>query len=40
VEGFKIAIVVGGTNIYNQMSEMKGGVEVVVATPSQFINHF
>jgi ATP-dependent RNA helicase DDX5/DBP2 len=38
VEGFKIVIVIGGTNIYDQRSELKGGVEVV-ATLSQFINH-
>jgi ATP-dependent RNA helicase DDX5/DBP2 len=34
VESFKTAIVVGGTNIYDQRLELKGGVEVVVATPN------
>ncbi|CAM6017881.1 unnamed protein product [Sphagnum balticum] len=38
-EGFKTAIVVGGTNIYDQRSELRGGVEVVVATPGRFIDH-
>jgi ATP-dependent RNA helicase DDX5/DBP2 len=39
MEGFKIAIVVGGTNIYDQRSELRGGVEVMVATHGQFIDH-
>ncbi len=38
-EGFKTAIVVGGTNIYDQRSELRAGVEVVVATPGRFIDH-
>jgi ATP-dependent RNA helicase DDX5/DBP2 len=39
MRGFKTAIVVGGTNIYDQRSELRGGVEVVVATLGQFIDH-
>lgn len=39
MEGFKIAIVVGGRNIYDQRSELRGGVEVMVATHGQFIDH-
>jgi len=39
VEGFKIVIVVGGTNIYYQRSELRRGVEVVVATFNRFIDH-
>ncbi|CAM6125535.1 unnamed protein product [Calypogeia fissa] len=38
-EGFKTAIVVGGTNIGEQRSELRSGVEVVVATPGRFIDH-
>ncbi|KAG0605379.1 hypothetical protein M758_9G054100 [Ceratodon purpureus] len=38
-EGFKTSIVVGGTNIYEQRSELRAGVEIVVATPGRFIDH-
>ncbi len=40
MESFKIAIVVGGTNIYDQRLELRGGVEVMVTTLGQFIDHF
>lgn len=36
---FRTAIVVGGTNIGDQRSELRAGVEVVVATPGRFIDH-
>jgi ATP-dependent RNA helicase DDX5/DBP2 len=39
MENIKIVIIIGGTNIYDQRSELKGGVEVVVATLNQFIDH-
>jgi ATP-dependent RNA helicase DDX5/DBP2 len=39
VQGFKITIVVGGTNIHDQRSELTWGVEAVVATPERFIDH-
>ncbi|KAE8039428.1 hypothetical protein FH972_011839 [Carpinus fangiana] len=39
LESFKTAIVVGGTNIAEQRSELKAGVDVVVATPGRFIDH-
>jgi ATP-dependent RNA helicase DDX5/DBP2 len=39
VESFKTTIVIGGTNMYDQRLELKGGVEVVVATFNQFIDH-
>ncbi|KAK4606883.1 hypothetical protein RGQ29_000925 [Quercus rubra] len=39
LESFKTAIVVGGTNIYEQRSELKAGVDIVVATPGRFIDH-
>ncbi len=32
MEGFKVTIIVRGTNIYDQRSKVKGGVEVVIAT--------
>ncbi len=38
MEGFKIAIVVGGTNIYDQRLKLRG-VEVMIATHGQFIDH-
>lgn len=38
-ENFKTSIVVGGTNIYEQRSELRAGVEIVVATPGRFIDH-
>ncbi|CAI9288197.1 unnamed protein product [Lactuca saligna] len=39
VESFRTAIVVGGTNIADQRSELRAGVEIVVATPGRFIDH-
>ncbi|KAJ0076364.1 hypothetical protein Patl1_35026 [Pistacia atlantica] len=39
LESFKTAIVVGGTNIAEQKSELRGGVSIVVATPGRFIDH-
>eukprot|EP01018_Ginkgo_biloba_P004560 Gb_40721 [translate_table: standard] len=36
---FRTAIVVGGTNIAEQRSELRSGVEIVVATPGRFIDH-
>ncbi|GLT64581.1 hypothetical protein SLA2020_370660 [Shorea laevis] len=39
LESLKTAIVVGGTNIAEQRSELKAGVDVVVATPGRFIDH-
>ncbi|KAK1566810.1 hypothetical protein Q3G72_004508 [Acer saccharum] len=39
LENFKTAIVVGGTNIAEQRSELRGGVSIVVATPGRFIDH-
>ncbi|XP_057429149.1 DEAD-box ATP-dependent RNA helicase 20-like isoform X2 [Lotus japonicus] len=39
LESFKTAIVVGGTNIEKQRSELRAGVEIVVATPGRFIDH-
>ncbi|KAM0003474.1 putative RNA helicase [Helianthus debilis subsp. tardiflorus] len=36
---FRTAIVVGGTNISEQRSELRAGVEIVVATPGRFIDH-
>ncbi|EFJ32009.1 hypothetical protein SELMODRAFT_75384 [Selaginella moellendorffii] len=38
-DGFKTAIVVGGTHIGEQRSELRSGVQVVVATPGRFIDH-
>ncbi|KAB1225665.1 ATP-dependent RNA helicase DBP2 [Morella rubra] len=38
-ESLKTAIVVGGTNIAEQRSELKAGVDIVVATPGRFIDH-
>ncbi|KAJ7547940.1 hypothetical protein O6H91_08G110700 [Diphasiastrum complanatum] len=38
-DGFRTAIVVGGTNIGEQRSELRSGVEIVVATPGRFIDH-
>lgn len=35
----RTAIVVGGTNITEQRSELRAGVHVVVATPGRFIDH-
>lgn len=39
LESFRTAIVVGGTNIAEQRSELRAGVEIVVATPGRFIDH-
>ncbi|KAK4274935.1 hypothetical protein QN277_018092 [Acacia crassicarpa] len=39
LESFKTAIVVGGTNIEKQRSELRAGVDIVVATPGRFIDH-
>ncbi|KAJ7959946.1 DEAD-box ATP-dependent RNA helicase [Quillaja saponaria] len=39
LESFKTAIIVGGTNIAEQRSELRAGVDVVVATPGRFIDH-
>ena len=35
----RTAIVVGGTNISEQRSELRNGVEIVIATPGRFIDH-
>lgn len=39
LESFRTAIVVGGTNIGEQRSELRAGVDIVVATPGRFIDH-
>ncbi|XP_052193335.1 ATP-dependent RNA helicase DBP2-like isoform X2 [Diospyros lotus] len=39
LESFRTAIVVGGTNIADQRSELRAGVNIVVATPGRFIDH-
>lgn len=39
LESFKTAIVVGGTNIAEQRSDLRAGVDIVVATPGRFIDH-
>ncbi|CAK7323483.1 unnamed protein product [Dovyalis caffra] len=39
LESFRTAIVVGGTNIADQRSELRMGVDVIVATPGRFIDH-
>ncbi|GFY99376.1 P-loop containing nucleoside triphosphate hydrolases superfamily protein [Actinidia rufa] len=39
LESFRTAIVVGGTNIAEQRSELRAGVNIVVATPGRFIDH-
>lgn len=38
-DGFRTAIVVGGTHMGEQKSDLKAGVQVVVATPGRFIDH-
>jgi len=38
-KGFKTTIVVGGTNMSEQRSDLRGGVEVCVATPGRLIDH-
>lgn len=35
----RTSIVVGGTNISEQRSELRNGVEIVIATPGRFIDH-
>ncbi|XP_031101209.1 DEAD-box ATP-dependent RNA helicase 20-like [Ipomoea triloba] len=39
LDSFKTAIVVGGTNIGEQRSELRAGVNIVVATPGRLIDH-
>lgn len=39
LESFRTAVVVGGTNIAEQRSELRAGVQIVVATPGRFIDH-
>lgn len=39
LESFRTAIVVGGTNMGEQRSELRAGVNIVVATPGRFIDH-
>ncbi|KAI4306291.1 hypothetical protein L6164_029579 [Bauhinia variegata] len=39
LDSLKTAIVVGGTNIGEQRSELRAGVDIVVATPGRFIDH-
>ncbi|XP_043725422.1 DEAD-box ATP-dependent RNA helicase 20-like [Telopea speciosissima] len=39
LESFRTAIVVGGTNIAEQRSELRAGVNIVVATPGRLIDH-
>lgn len=39
LDSFKTAIVVGGTNISEQRSELRAGVHIVVATPGRLIDH-
>jgi len=36
---FKTTIVVGGANMGDQRSDLRAGVEIVVATPGRFIDH-
>ena len=38
-KGFKTTIVVGGTNMSEQRSDLRQGVEVCVATPGRLIDH-
>eukprot|EP00850_Spirogloea_muscicola_P003264 SM000013S26433 [mRNA] locus=s13:288468:293676:- [translate_table: standard] len=38
-DAFKTSIIVGGTHIGDQRSELRSGVEVVVATPGRLIDH-
>ena len=38
-KGFKTTIVVGGTNMSDQRSDLRQGVEVCVATPGRLIDH-
>ncbi|KMZ67605.1 putative ATP-dependent RNA helicase, partial [Zostera marina] len=39
LNSFKASIIVGGTNISEQKSELREGVQIVVATPGRFIDH-
>ncbi|XP_048227048.1 ATP-dependent RNA helicase DBP2 isoform X2 [Ricinus communis] len=39
LDSFRTAIVVGGTNIADQRSELRAGVDIMVATPGRFIDH-
>ncbi|KAG6738168.1 hypothetical protein POTOM_059731 [Populus tomentosa] len=39
LESFRTAIVVGGTKSADQGSELRAGVDVIVATPGRFIDH-
>ncbi|CAH9121114.1 unnamed protein product [Cuscuta epithymum] len=39
LDSFRTAIVVGGTNISDQRSELRAGVNIVVATPGRLIDH-
>ncbi|KAL1834971.1 hypothetical protein ACET3Z_004622 [Daucus carota] len=39
LESFRTAIVVGGTNIAEQRTELRSGVNIVVGTPGRFIDH-
>ncbi|KAL8106510.1 hypothetical protein AgCh_023323 [Apium graveolens] len=39
LRSFRTAIVVGGTNIAEQRSELRAGVNIVVGTPGRFIDH-
>ncbi|RZC59912.1 hypothetical protein C5167_007207 [Papaver somniferum] len=39
LESFRTATVVGGTNMAEQKSELRAGVNIVVATPERFIDH-
>ena len=38
-KGFRTAIIVGGTNMHEQRSMLRGGVQVIVATPGRLIDH-
>ncbi|KAI3941505.1 hypothetical protein MKW92_037909 [Papaver armeniacum] len=39
LEYFRTAIAVGGTNMAEQRSELRAGVNIVVATPGSFLDH-
>jgi len=38
-KGVRASIVVGGTNMGEQRSELKSGIEIIVATPGRLIDH-
>ena len=38
-KGFRTAIIVGGTNMYEQRSMLRGGVQIIVATPGRLLDH-